>query len=91
MSTVKENPMNYTTSKPERAKKVHKLYYIIGTPTVQNFKALLRINSVDNCLVTMEDVKISEMILGQYLSSTKSKNTRTKPKPVLRDEFEFPK
>ena len=36
----------------------------MGTPTIESFKALLRSNIIQNCLVTVEDVTITDKIYG---------------------------
>ena len=64
---------------------MHRLYCIIGAPTVQNFKALLRMNAIDNYTITMKDADITENIFGPDVISLKVKTTRTKPNPARRD------
>jgi hypothetical protein len=69
-STVAENRKGYTLQQFERAKEARKLYHIVGTPTMNNFKPLLRMNVIQNCpAVTVEDVNISEKIFGPDMSS----------------------
>jgi hypothetical protein len=58
---------------------------------MNNFKSLLRMNVIQNCPVTVEDVNISEKIFGPDISSFKGKSTRRKPKPVRSDLIEIPK
>ena len=48
----------------KRALRRRALYHKVGTPTVENFKGLLRQNLIQNCPVTIEDVIIAEKILG---------------------------
>ena len=57
---------------------------------MENFKALLRMNAIHNCPVTVEDVKIAERIFGPDMPSLKGKSTRRKPKPVRKDLVEIP-
>ena len=59
-------------------------------PTVENFKALLCMNAIQNCPVRVEDVKIAERIFGPDMSSLKGKLMRRKPKPVRKDLVEIP-
>ena len=59
-------------------------------PTVENFKVLLCMNAIQNCPVTVEDVKIAEHIFGPDMSSLKGKSMRRKPKPVRKDLVEIP-
>jgi hypothetical protein len=58
---------------------------------MNNFKSLLRMNAIQNCPVTVEDVNISEKIFGPDMSSLKGKSTRRKTKPVKNDLIEIPK
>jgi hypothetical protein len=88
---VAENRKGYTLRQFKRAKEARKLYHIVGTPTMNNFKSLLRMNVIQNCPVTVEDVNISEKIFGPDMSSLKGKSTRRKPKPVRSDLIEIPK
>jgi hypothetical protein len=55
VTTVTENKSGF-----ERAKEARKLYHIVGTPTVENFKSLLQMNVIKNCPVTTEEVNIAE-------------------------------
>jgi hypothetical protein len=66
------------------------LYHILGCPTVENFKAILRQNIIKNCPVTIEDVAIAEKIFGPDIGSLKGKSTRSKPTPVKTDLIEIP-
>ena len=90
VTTLSENREGYTDRQYDRAKTARKLYHIVGTPTVENFKALLRMNAIHNCPVTVEDVKIAERIFGPDMSSLKGKSMRRKPKPVRKDLVEIP-
>jgi hypothetical protein len=60
----------------EHVKEARRLYHIVGTPTVSNLKSLLRMNAIQNCPVTVEDVNILEKIFEPDMSSLKGKWTR---------------
>ena len=79
VTTLSENQKGYTDRQYDRAKTAQKLYHIIGMPTVENFKVLLRMNAIHNCPVMVEDVKIAECIFRPDMSSLKGKSTRRKP------------
>ena len=70
----------------ERAKVARKLYHIVGSPTLEAFKAMLKSNIIKNCLVTAADMDIAERIYGPAISTLKGKTTRKTPKPVVADE-----
>ena len=91
VSTVAENRKGYTLRQYERAKKARALYHIVGTPTVENFKALLKMNVIKNCPVTSEDVTMAEKIFGPDISNLKGKSTRRKVEAVREDNIEIPK
>ena len=78
VTTLSENRKGYTDRQYDRAKTARKLYHIVGTPTVENFKALLRMNAIHNCPVMVKDVKIAERIFGPDMSSLKGKSERKK-------------
>jgi hypothetical protein len=91
ISTVAKNRKGYTLRQfVERAKEARKLYHIVGTPTMENFKLLLQMNVIKNCPVTVEDIHIAEKICGPDVSSLKGKSTRRKPKPVRKDLIKIP-
>ena len=90
VTTLSENRKGYTDREYDRAKTARKLYHIVGMPTVENFKALLRMNAIHNCPVMVEDVKIAEHIFRPDMLSLKGKSTRRKPKPVRKDLVEIP-
>ena len=60
----------------ERAKVERKLYHIVGSPTLEAFKAMLKSNIIMNCTVTAADVDIAEKIYGPAISTLKGKTTR---------------
>jgi hypothetical protein len=85
VTTVKENKMGFTQKQYENAKKARRLYHIVGCPTVENFKHIIK-----NCPVTPEDVNIAEKIFGGDIGTLKGKSTRRRPTPVKDDLVEIP-
>jgi hypothetical protein len=63
INTVKENRVGYTQRQFEQAKRAQDLYHIVGTPTIEFFKALIKINAIKNCPVTTEDVNNAKNFL----------------------------
>jgi hypothetical protein len=88
--TVKENSRGYTQRQFDNAKRARRLYHIVGCPTVQNFKHILRQNIIKNCPVTADDVNIAERIFGGDIGTLKGKSTRGRPTPVKDDLVEIP-
>ena len=91
IDTVAENQKGYMQHQFEHTKAARKLYHNVGTPTIENFKALLKMNTIQNCPITIQDVMIAEKIFGPNMSRLKGKSTRQKPKPVKEDLIEIPK
>ena len=90
MTTVQENKAFFTERQFQRAKKARDLYNALGSPSVKDFKAILRLNFIKNNPVTLEDIKIAESIFGPDIGSLKGKTTRRKPSPVVSDYIEIP-
>jgi hypothetical protein len=87
---VKENMMGYTQRQFENAKRARQLYHIMGCPTVENLKHILRQNIIKNCPVTAEEVNIAEKIFGGDIGTLKGKSTRCRPTPIRDDLVEIP-
>jgi hypothetical protein len=64
MNTVEENKHFFTNRQIARAYKARELHHALGTPSIHDFKATIILNAIKNNPVTLEDVKISEMIFG---------------------------
>jgi hypothetical protein len=62
IKTVKENRVGYTQRQFEQAKRAQELYHVVGTPTIDTFKTLIKMNTIRNCPVTTEDVNIAKNI-----------------------------
>jgi hypothetical protein len=90
INTVKEDRAGYTQRQFEQAKRARELYHIVGTPTIETFKTLIKMNAIRNCPVTMEDVNIAKNIFGADMSSLKGKSTRRKSTPVREDNIKIP-
>jgi hypothetical protein len=87
INTVKENRVGYTKRQFEHAKRARELYHIVGTPTIESFKALIKMNAIKNCPVTTEDVNNAKMIFGTDMSSLRGKSTRRKSTLVREDRI----
>jgi hypothetical protein len=64
VDSVQENKQGYSQRQFEDAKQARKLYHVLGCPTVENFKAIIRQNLVKNCPVTVDDIANAEKIFG---------------------------
>jgi hypothetical protein len=90
INTVKENRVGYTLSQFEQAKRAQELYHIVGIPTIELFKTLIKMNGIKNCPVMTEDVNKAKKIFGADMSSLRGKPTRRKSNPVREDIIEIP-
>ncbi len=52
---------------------------------------LVQTNTIKDCPVTVEDIKIAQAIYGQDIGIIKGKTTRSKPPPVVEDYVKIPK
>ncbi|MGC9293591.1 MAG: hypothetical protein ACP5EP_12880, partial [Acidobacteriaceae bacterium] len=90
VTTLMENRKGYTQRQFEDAKRARKLYHIVGCPTIENFKNILRQNIIQNCPVTPADVDLAEKIFGPDIGTLKGKTTRKAPPRVKEDLVEVP-
>jgi hypothetical protein len=86
IASVKENRKNYTERQFKDAKKARDLAHVLGCPTIENLKLLLRQKLIKNCEVTTDDVNIAEKIFGPDVGAIKGKWTRSKP-PIVKDDW----
>jgi hypothetical protein len=91
LSSVEENKGFYTSNQFERAKKARDLYHAIGSPSVPDFKDVLRMNMISKNPVTTEDIELTERIFGPDTGALKGKMIQQKPIPVVDDRIEIPK
>jgi hypothetical protein len=51
-----------TERQVSRAKPTRTIFHARGTPSINYFKAVLKMNAIKNFLITMDDVKLSKRI-----------------------------
>jgi hypothetical protein len=90
LNTVEENKNKYSERQYKRAVLAQELYTNIGYPSIRDFKALVKNCLINNCPVTIEDIKIAEDIFGPSVYALKGKTTRTAPTRVETDYVEVP-
>ncbi len=83
VTTIEENKTFHTPRQFDQAKKARNPYHAICTPSIPDFKSVLRMNLIKNCPITTKDIDIAEKIFGQAISAIKGKTTRTTPTPVV--------
>ena len=87
LETVEQNTEHYTNRQIEKAKQARALYHALGTPTIKDFKAILRMNAIKNCPITLEDIDVAEFIYGKDIGAIKGKTVRQKPHPHLQSHL----
>ena len=60
---------------------------MVGCPTVENLKHILRQKIIKNCPVTIQDVNIAEKIFGPDVGTLKGKTTRRNINKVVKDDL----
>jgi hypothetical protein len=92
VETIKQNESFYTPRQVDCAWQAQKPLHAHGCPTVTDLKAVIWMNSITNCPVTIDDVNSVEKILGKDIVSLalKGKTTWQKPTPVVSDVVEIP-
>ena len=91
VQTVADNARFYSQRQVARAKAARNLLHATGCPSVADLKNILKMNSIANCPITLDDVDIAEQIYGPDVASLKGKTTRRKPAPVVHDQVTIPK
>ena len=80
----------YTPREVARAKKARDLLAALGTPSIADLKAAIAMNAIAGLPLTTKDVDLAEKIFGPDLGTLKSKTTRCKPLPLVRDHITIP-
>ena len=91
VQTVKDNEAFYSRRQIDRAKRARELLHSLGCPSVADLKKIIKMNSIQNCPVTVDDVNLAEQIYGPDVATLKGKSTRSRPTPVVNDIIEIPK
>ena len=64
MNVVKNNLYLMSKRQQKKAKAARKAYQALGTPSTQDFKAMIRMNLIKNSKVTTEDINLAEKAFG---------------------------
>jgi len=91
VETLQENRNFYTHRQFERAKKARDFYHTMNCPSIPDLLAILRMNLVKNCPITVEDVKIMKNIFGPDIGLLKGKSVRRQPIRSVKDEIYIPR
>ena len=80
----------FTKRQYKQAREARRVYNIIGNPSLNDFKSIIKMNAIKDCPITLEDIDIAERIFGKDIASLKGKTTRKKPIPVIKDYVDIP-
>jgi hypothetical protein len=67
------------------------LFLALGTPSNNDFTAILKMKAIPNNPITTDDINLAEKILGRDIGPIKGKTTRKKPVPVVDEYIDIPK
>jgi hypothetical protein len=89
IQTLEQNLDYLSPRQRTRAYKARALYEAMGTPTVEDLKAMIRINLIHNNKVTTKDVNLAVKAFGPDVGNIKGKATRRRPTPVSNNNIEI--
>jgi hypothetical protein len=90
LNTLEENLGFLSPRQQKRAKIARELSEAMGTPMVDNLKAMIRMNRIKNNVVTAHDVNLATKAYSPDVGAIKGKTTRSKPTPVTSNIVEIP-
>jgi hypothetical protein len=85
VDSMEENRLFFTGRQFDRAKRARQLYHTLGSPSIKDFKGIVRMNCIRDNPVTTEDIEIAETIFGPDIGVLKGKSTHHRPTPVVAD------
>jgi hypothetical protein len=90
INTMEENASFLSPRQLARAQRARKLYYALGTPSIDDLKAIIRMNMIRNNEVTTDDVNLAMKVYGPDVAGIKGRTTRNRPRPVINNTIEIP-
>eukprot|EP00978_Attheya_sp_CCMP212_P016799 scaffold44333_cov30-Attheya_sp.AAC.2 len=91
LSRPSRNMKFHTARQFERAKRTRDFYHAMGTPSIPDLLAILRMNIVKDNPITIEDIRLAKKIFGPDVATLKGKTTRRKPMVVIEDAITIPR
>ena len=88
--TVRENKLQYTSRQVRDAKRARALYQVLGRPSIEDFKHIVKFRMIENNPVTLQDIQRAETIYGPDIGSLKGKTTRKAPSPIVKSIVAVP-
>lgn len=76
VETIKDNREGFTYHQFSSVRQARELYHNVCSPTVANFKALLKMKMIKNYPIRIKVIKNAERIFGPAKSTPKGKTTK---------------
>ena len=76
MTTVTENKKAFTDKQFTCAKLAQSIYHMMGAPSIAHLGKLLQTNAIRNNPLTIDDIKLAQVIFGDDIGMLKGKSTR---------------
>ena len=90
VNAAAENLTFLSPRQQKRARRARELCEPMGTPTIDDLKAMIRMNLIKNNVVTTADVNLATKAYGPDVGEIKGKTARSKPTPVTSNIVEIP-
>jgi hypothetical protein len=91
LNTVEDKMSKYSQRQIKGAEKARELYGIIGYPSIADYKNMIKMNLINDCPITIEDIKNAEDIYEPDIAVLKGKTVRKKPIQVKENFIQIPK
>ena len=82
VNTVAGNMQGFTSRQIQGASEARQLYRIVGRPSYQKFRNLIKFNLLHDCPVTLQDIDTAMEIYGRDIGEIKGKTVRARHSPV---------
>ena len=91
IETVEEKKLFYSERQVARAKAAREFYHAVGSPSMNDIRAIIRMNLIKNNPITIKDIELMKKIFGPNVGTIKGKTTRRRPTPVIEDLIDIPR
>jgi hypothetical protein len=91
VATVRDNFGNFSRKQIEGAQAARRLMGMMATPSTRDFHALVRLNMIQDCPITTENIKHAHTLFGPDLATIRGKTVRCKPTRVVTDYVDIPR
>jgi len=85
-----ENLKNLSNRQQSAVQKARQLQHALGTPSLEDLKAVIRMNLIRNNPVTTKEIILAEKVYGPDVGTKKGKGTRRRPNQVVDASIELP-